>query len=536
MAIYNKRIEFTTDQLINHSELRNSILSLIYGIIRFLFIILQNLYCVSSYLILSWIILLPLSWLKSDLYSAAENYLYNSLLYIVSSWSLAAGATIVEAGDEYKHLVEGPNDDFKPETAFKSRSREDLCIRHRTPNGVVDEYKPSSYELKSNRGSDFNEKIDSKSSTKQTSTEISSGGGERLDHDKPTADQDNEKHTVLKESCRLSNRTIKINNIDNNNFSDILCKNNRNSLSDSSSLMFNNHSSRYSNDDGTSNHQYNQVEINKRIVGGSINYRDANSLKVNSSKPRILLLCNHISTADVLLMMQSFSTLTNHSLLWVLDAQFKLTQFGVVCSSHGDFFVSKNTFTSGSLREQVLKHPDRNILVLFPEGGFLKKRIAGSNRYAARNNLPVTKYVTHPRFGAFKDLIDPSVGITHIVDATLMYNDIENPLSILDIALGNRKEPAVVYYKLYKRSDINPTEEWLRDIWLRKDKLLEEYYKDRSRVLKMMGKMRSSELDWFKILSVHLFYLLVCYLTIYRLFIATSMTMLKARELYYSTI
>lgn len=149
----------------------------------------------------------------------------------------------------------------------------------------------------------------------------------------------------------------------------------------------------------------------------------------------------------------------------------------------------------------------------------------------------MTKYVTHPRFGAFKDLIDQSVEVTHIVDATLLYDDIRNPLSILDIALGNRKEPAILNYKIYEREKINPNEEWLRNIWLEKDKLLQQYYEDRASFYKRFeGTLRTAKLDWFKVLSVHLFYLLVCYLTIYRLFSATSVTMSKARELYYSNI
>lgn len=109
-----------------------------------------------------------------------------------------------------------------------------------------------------------------------------------------------------------------------------------------------------------------------------------------------------------------------------------------MCGSHGDFFIAKDTFTEGALRNQVLKHPDRNLLVLFPEGGFLSKRLDGSNRYAMKNGFSTTQHVTHPRFKAFKDLIDPEIRVTHIVDVTLLYRDQKNPLSILDIAFGGR--------------------------------------------------------------------------------------------------
>lgn len=160
-----------------------------------------------------------------------------------------------------------------------------------------------------------------------------------------------------------------------------------------------------------------------------------------------------------------------------------------------------------------MQFPDRNILILFPEGGFLRKRIEGSNRYAVRNGLALTKYVTHPRFGAFRDLIDPNVGVTHIVDATLMYDDIKDPPSILDIVLGNRKENAVIHYRIHKRQDIEPTEEWLREIWLDKEKLLQHYYENRDSVYKYFGRsIRACKLDWMKLIAVHLFYLVVCYL------------------------
>lgn len=216
----------------------------------------------------------------------------------------------------------------------------------------------------------------------------------------------------------------------------------------------------------------------------------------------------------------------------IYSLQFKPTNFGLVCSSHGDFFIAKNTFADGVLRDQVLQHPDRNILVLFPEGGFLRKRLEGSNRYAVKNGLPLTKYVTHPRFGAFKDLIDPEVNVTHIVDATLLYNDIRNPPSVLDIVLGNRAENAVIHYRVYERAKISPSEEWLRNIWLEKEKLIQHYYEDRESVYKYFGNsIRTAKLDWVKVICVHLFYMVVWYLTVYRLLYATSITMSRARDL-----
>lgn len=44
----------------------------------------------------------------------------------------------------------------------------------------------------------------------------------------------------------------------------------------------------------------------------------------------------------------------------------------------------------------------RNWLVLFPEGGFLRKRRLISKRYAEKNNLPDLSNVSLPRVGALK--------------------------------------------------------------------------------------------------------------------------------------
>lgn len=482
MAIHNKQVNFTKENFKNHYLNRNSILDLIYGVFRFLVIIVQNIYCVSSYLVLSWILLLPISWFRSDIYSRAENLLYNSLLFIVSSWSLAAGETIVETGDEYKHLIEEPE---KYSSSSTDRSTSETVKTATKHKNCLQNAKNNSTQMTTNRTDRHELQNNSENSN---AINQSSERNPQILHNNLSGDPFVSPDEDLLDNLKANPGCLKI--INNNH-----CNSNNN-LPATTKVLNNT----------TSDHATSKLSQELSITGQG-----------QAKKPRILLLCNHISTADVPLIMQSFSTLTNQSILWVLDAQFKLTNFGLVCSSHGDFFIAKNTFSDGALRSQVLKRPDRNLLVLFPEGGFLRKRIDGSNRYAVKNGLPQTKYVTHPRFGAFKDLIDPSVEVTHIVDATLLYDDIKNPLSILDIAMGSRKEPALLHYKVYKRSEINPTEEWLRNIWLEKDKLLQQYYEDRSKAFERFeGTMRSAKLDWLKVFTVHLFYLLVCYLIVYR--------------------
>lgn len=45
-------------------------------------------------------------------------------------------------------------------------------------------------------------------------------------------------------------------------------------------------------------------------------------------------------------------------------------------------------------------------MVLFPEGGFLRKRREVSHRFAEKNNLPKLNNVTLPRTGAMNAILD----------------------------------------------------------------------------------------------------------------------------------
>lgn len=45
-------------------------------------------------------------------------------------------------------------------------------------------------------------------------------------------------------------------------------------------------------------------------------------------------------------------------------------------------------------------------MVLFPEGGFLRKRKAVSQKYAQKNNLPLLNYVSLPRVGALQAIMN----------------------------------------------------------------------------------------------------------------------------------
>lgn len=130
---------------------------------------------------------------------------------------------------------------------------------------------------------------------------------------------------------------------------------------------------------------------------------------------RTLVLINHQSTGDApfIMTMASAKHQIVPSMMWILDRVFMFTHFGVVSKIHQDFFIKSGPKQREQalvdLRAHIKKSyipRNRKWLVLFPEGGFLRKRLEASQRYARKNNLPILKYVTLPRIGAMKTIID----------------------------------------------------------------------------------------------------------------------------------
>ncbi|CAG2163862.1 unnamed protein product [Oppiella nova] len=233
--------------------------------------------------------------------------------------------------------------------------------------------------------------------------------------------------------------------------------------------------------------------------------------QLKEEKTRLLIIANHQSTADVPLMMQSFTSRSKRVLLWIMDVAFKWTNFGVVSITHGDYFLNTKSYTPGDIFRHITTPFSRfkDAIILFPEGGFRFKRLNSSNKFAAKHNYPALYHVTYPRFGAYNEVMESEAGITHVVDLTIAYEDLQNPLSIVDIGRGNRKSAVVFNYRIY---DVNQTpdiktEEWLNKVWKEKEELLLKYYTDRQSLLNTLHEFNVVSLSWLKIIGVHVFHL-----------------------------
>ncbi|XP_061100031.1 acyl-CoA:lysophosphatidylglycerol acyltransferase 1 [Conger conger] len=228
------------------------------------------------------------------------------------------------------------------------------------------------------------------------------------------------------------------------------------------------------------------------------------------SEEEAMVLVNHQATGDVCTLMmclQNKGTVVR-KMMWLMDHVFKYTNFGLVSLIHGDFFIRQGKAHRDQqlviLKEHLEKRyysRDRKWVVLFPEGGFLRKRRDTSQTFAKKNSLPHLSHVTLPRLGATQVILktlgpqqengslgvgdtEPTVrkprGLQWVVDITIAYPN-ARPMDIQTWIFGYR-DPTVthVHYRVYPIKDV-PMEtelltDWLYQRFVEKEDLLAHFY------------------------------------------------------------
>ncbi|XP_055000448.1 acyl-CoA:lysophosphatidylglycerol acyltransferase 1 [Sorex araneus] len=228
------------------------------------------------------------------------------------------------------------------------------------------------------------------------------------------------------------------------------------------------------------------------------------------SEDEAVMLVNHQATGDVCTLMMCLQDKGQvvAQMMWLMDHIFKYTNFGIVSLIHGDFFIRQGKSHRDRQLLLLKKHlennyrsRDRKWIVLFPEGGFLRKRRETSQAFAKKNNLPFLTHVTLPRVGATSVLLSTLVarqengspaggdarcpdskskGLQWIIDATIAYPKAE-PIDIQTWILGYRKPTVThVHYRIFPVRDV-PLEgdslaNWLYQRFIEKEGLLAHFY------------------------------------------------------------
>lgn len=214
---------------------------------------------------------------------------------------------------------------------------------------------------------------------------------------------------------------------------------------------------------------------------------------------RCLVLPNHQSTNDIPILFGVFHNklALSSNVMWVSDLELMFSHIGVVCLIHGDMFVRQKL--GSAQREKTLKGVEnhlkdkfigrkRNWCIVFPEGGFFRKRKAPSQQYSIKKGYPVFEHLSGPRvFGVEKILQtiennDPKRPFEYILDVIIAYQDQSRCVGLPDLVFSGRyPEDIHVHYKLYPVSDLNrdstqSLEVSLFKIWEQKEKMLRNFY------------------------------------------------------------
>ncbi|XP_077989709.1 acyl-CoA:lysophosphatidylglycerol acyltransferase 1-like [Glandiceps talaboti] len=229
-----------------------------------------------------------------------------------------------------------------------------------------------------------------------------------------------------------------------------------------------------------------------------------------------VVMVNHQSTGDVLTLMTSLQDKgpVLKEVMWLMDKILILAPtFGPVSFFHGDFFIQQGKQYRESQIKLLAEHLQkiywqrfRKWVILFPEGGFLRKRRAASQKFARKNNLPVLEHVTLPRTGAMTTILQTLRNSTPmqngpksafeaeitsasrkslkwVIDITIGYpgHPEVKPMNVQSWILGYRQPCcSSVHYRYFPIHEVpeDPDEllKWMYQRFVEKEELLSHFY------------------------------------------------------------
>ncbi|KAL5017407.1 hypothetical protein ScPMuIL_006996 [Solemya velum] len=235
-----------------------------------------------------------------------------------------------------------------------------------------------------------------------------------------------------------------------------------------------------------------------------------------SRKENIVFICNHQSTVDWtvanLLAVQNGSL--GHIRYILKDGLKFLPIYGFYFRQHGGIYVKRDKkFDEAKTRKDVKEIKDRKTpvwLVIFPEGTrfnpTLQTVVERSKQFAEREGLQVLENVLTPRVKALQISLQELVGhVTAVYDVTIAYSNTKDPSGtriaspgMPDFLMGSSSQ----LHLFLERCDIEsiPQEsrqlqEWLHNQFLKKDRLLTDFYAE-NKTTDLMGPGKRLDISY----------------------------------------
>ena len=262
-----------------------------------------------------------------------------------------------------------------------------------------------------------------------------------------------------------------------------------------------------------------------------------------------ILMSNHQYPSDIGVLMRALVTKDSvfQRVMWIMDWVFQFANFGWVSKGHGDFFLLQpvdakkfGSFLGSSYFSKVLKYQESMLtanlvenfndscksmkwVILFPEGGFLSRRLPGSQRYAKKNDLPILNHVAIPRLGALNivtkalsssnDKVGKSCAWSYIIDITIGYKRPITPVQHM-LRYNYEKSVITVHYRVFDCSKVMSSagdsyeeklKNWTYERFYEKENLLDHFYQYGYFPNQHSTQYQTKNIIGFKYWGIHLF-------------------------------
>ena len=200
-----------------------------------------------------------------------------------------------------------------------------------------------------------------------------------------------------------------------------------------------------------------------------------------------IIICNHISAVDIPILITYLKQFNIDSYNFVLKNQIVYTPgLGLIMYSNTDIKVNRNwnedKKTIGKQLDKI-NNNKKQVIIIFPEGTRLNdKKLKVGQQFSINNKLPVFKNLLVPKLKGLQSIITnlkKTNKLGKIWDTTLIISKYTGKtVHLLDL-FGKSIDDIFMEWKQvqlpnnYTNNDI--FKNWLFDLWIDKDKLIQNY-------------------------------------------------------------